>query len=464
MNINKHTPFNIDAEKAVLGAIFLDNRIIDTLVEILSEKDFYQTNYQILFKSIIALYKKREPIDILTLSEYLKKTKELELVGGVSEISSILDEVPTSANFKQYAKIVKEKSILREIIRTATEIVELSMAEPEDLEEFLDLIEKKFFELSENRFETSYFDIKTLIWEAVQSVEDLYKKKRHTSGVESGFYDLDDKTSGFQPSDLIIIAGRPSMGKTAFSLNIAQHIAVERKIPVAFFSLEMSKEQLAMRLLSSATGISSKQLRTGMIAKDEWPKISYAAGALSDGKLFIDDTPAMTILEIRAKARRLKAQEDIQILMVDYLQLIRGLTSKDNSREREISEISRSLKNLARELKIPVIALSQLNRSLETRSDKRPQLSDLRESGAIEQDADVIIFIYRDEVYNKDKQDNKGSAEIIIGKQRNGPTGVVNLFFDSEKTTFRNLATGHNMDLLSDYEPSSKEDTSFNEI
>ncbi len=439
MNHFKNIPHNLDAEKSVIGAIFLENQKLDFLIELLKPEDFYHKPYKILYKAMITLHDKREPIDLLTISEFLKKSKELESVGGIGEISSILDDIPTTANVMQYAKIVKEKSILRDIINTSTEVIENCYQEPDNIDEFLDKVEKKFFELSDNRFQASFSDIKTLVWDAVETIEKIYKNKESTTGISSGFYALDKMTSGFQPSDLIIVAGRPSMGKTAFSLNMASFIAIDKKIPIAFFSLEMSKEQLVYRLLSSFTGIGSKQLRTGYIAKNQWPKISQAAGVLADGKLFIDDTPAMTILEIRAKARRLKAQENIQMLMIDYLQLIRGFENRD-SREREISEISRSLKNLARELKIPVIALSQLNRGVEMRSDKRPQLSDLRESGAIEQDADVILFIYRDEVYNKNKEENKGLAEIIIGKQRNGPTGSLELLFDKDTTTFKNLA------------------------
>ncbi len=457
MTYLKQAPHNIEAEKSVIGAIFLENKILDLLVDILKPSDFYHKPYEILFKAMIQLYTKKEPIDLLTITEHLKKNKLLEQVGGVGAISSVIDEVPTTANVVNYAKIVKEKSILREVIKTSTEVIEKCYQEPDNIDEFLDAIEKKYFELSENRFQSTFSSIKSLIWDAVETVQKLYKTQTSISGVPTGFYALDNKTRGFQFSDLIIIAGRPSMGKTAFALNIAGNVGINKKIPIAFFSLEMSKEQLAYRLLSSYSGINSNKMRSGMIAKDEWPKISEAAGILAEGKLFIDDTPAMTILEIRAKARRLKAQENIQMLMIDYLQLIRGFESRE-SREREISEISRSLKNLARELKIPVVALSQLNRGVEMRSDKRPQLSDLRESGAIEQDADVILFIYRDEVYNKDKEDNKGKAEIIIGKQRNGPTGTVELLFDHKLTTFKNLARPEDLD----YSPEG--DDFFNEI
>jgi replicative DNA helicase len=459
MDYIKQAPHNLDAEKAVIGSVFINNQVIDSLVEIIKPEDFYSKSNEILFKTMLLLREKNHPIDLLTISDFLKKTKELDKVGGITAISSIIDEIPSAANVIQYAKIVKEKSIIREVIGTCTEVIESCYNEPEEIDEFLDNIEKKFFELSENRFDTSFTNIKSLIWDAMATIESIYKNKSTVSGVPSGFYKLDEMTNGFQPSDLIIVAGRPSMGKTALCLNIAAHIGIEKKIPVAFFSLEMSKEQLAYRLISSETGISSNQIRNGMIPRSDWARLSTVAGNIAEGKLFIDDTPAMTILEIRAKARRLKAQEDIQIVIIDYLQLVRGLTRTD-SREREISEISRSLKNLARELKIPVIALSQLNRGVEMRSDRRPQLSDLRESGAIEQDADVILFIYRDEVYHKDKEDNKGTAELIIGKQRNGPTGKIDLLFDKHTTTFKNLAKDDEIDFIP-YENNSQEE-SFN--
>jgi len=437
----KQVPHNLEAERAVLGAIFIDTKQLDILIERLKPSDFYHKPNEIIYQTMIELHSKNIPIDLVTITEHLSKNKMLEAAGGASYISQIIDEIPSTVNIIHYAKIIKEKAILRNIIKTSAEIIEKSYEEPEDIDEFLDNVEKTFFSLSENRFQTTFTDIKSLIKDAISTIEKMYQEKEVVSGIPSGFIDLDKKTNGFQPSDLIIIAGRPSMGKTAFCLNIAEFVAIDKQIPVAFFSLEMSKEQLAYRLLSSQTGISVSNLRNGIIAKEEWSKISVAAGKLAEGKLFIDDTPAMTILEIRAKARRLKSQENIQLLIIDYLQLIRGLTGNDNSREREISEISRSLKNLARELKIPVVALSQLNRAVEQRSDKRPQLADLRESGAIEQDADVILFIYRDEVYHKDREDNKGLAEIIIGKQRNGPTGTIKLYFQKETTSFKNLTT-----------------------
>ncbi len=444
--MNKVPPHNIEAEKSVIGAVLLDNKIFDQIVDIIAPNDFYKNSHRIIFKAFLNLYNQREPIDILTVTDFLQRNKQLEEIGGASYLSEIMDSVPTSANALYYAKIVKDKALLRQIIETSTGVIEESYEQPENIEEFIDKVEKRFFELSEKRFKATFSDLTTIIKEAVSTIEHLYASKSIVSGVPSGFIDLDRKLNGFHKSDLIIVAGRPSMGKTALCLNIAHYVAVRKKIPVAFFSLEMSKEQLGFRLLSQETGIPSNVLRNGLIAREQWGKITEAAGVLSEGKLFIDDTPAMSILEIRSKARRLKSQEDIQLIIVDYLQLIRGFEDRD-SREREISEISRFLKNLARELNIPVIALSQLNRAVEQRANKRPQLSDLRESGAIEQDADVIIFIYRDEVYNKETKD-KGIAEIIIGKHRNGPTGTVLLKFNSDTTTFENLAPEYYQDMV----------------
>ncbi len=441
-------PQNIEAEKSVIGAILLDNKVLDQILDFLKPEDFYKNSHKTIFRAFINLYNQNEPIDILTLTDYLKSNKLLEEIGGASYLTEIMNEVPTSVNAVYYAKIVKNKSILREIISTSSKIIENCYEEPEDIDNFLDNVEKKFFEVSEKRFTASFSNLTSIISQAVATIEHLYETKSIVSGIPSGFIDLDRKLNGFHKSDLIIVAGRPSMGKTALCLNIAHHVAVEKRIPVAFFSLEMSKEQLGFRLLSQETKIPSNVLRNGLIARNQWPLITEAAGNLSEGKLFIDDTPAMSILEIRSKARRLKAQEDIQLIIVDYLQLVRGIDDRD-SREREISEISRFLKNLARELNIPVIALSQLNRAVEQRANKRPQLSDLRESGAIEQDADVILFIYRDEVYNKDTKD-KGIAEIIIGKHRNGPTGTVLLKFNADTTTFANLTTEYYDDLESE--------------
>ena len=436
----KLPPQNIEAEQSILGGVLIENDALNTIVEFLEDGDFYREAHQKIFKSMIALSEKNEPLDLITLTNELKKRKELEEIGGASYLASLVESVPTAANIAHYAKIVKEKSILRKLISTATEIVTQSYQEGKDLEDFLDEAEQAIFRISENQVRPAFYPIKEIVKESFKVIERLYEKKELITGVPSGFKDLDRKTAGFQNADLVIVAGRPSMGKTALCLNIAQHAAITTKIPTAIFSLEMSKEQLAIRMLCSEARVDSARLRSGFLSESDWPKLTMAAGALSDAPLFIDDSAAISVLELRAKARRLKADRGLGLVIVDYLQLMRGRSGVER-REQEISEISRSLKALAKELNIPVIAISQLSRKAEDRPGRRPQLSDLRESGAIEQDADVIIFIYRDEVYNPDS-DQRGQAEVIIGKQRNGPTGKVDLSFLSEFTTFKDLFRG----------------------
>jgi replicative DNA helicase len=436
----KLPPQNIEAEQSILGGILIENDALNTVVEFLEAGDFYREAHQRIFQGMIALSEKSEPLDLITLTNELKKTKELESIGGASYLASLVESVPTAANIAYYAKIVKEKSILRKLISTATEIVTQSYHEGKDLEDFLDDAEQAIFRISEHRVKPAFYPIKEIVKESFKVIERLYEKKELITGVPSGFKDLDRKTAGFQNADLIIVAGRPSMGKTALCLNIAQHASITSKIPTAMFSLEMSKEQLAIRMLCSEARVDSARLRSGFLSESDWPKLTMAAGALSDAPIFIDDTPAISVLELRAKARRLKADRGLGLVIVDYLQLMRGRSGMER-REQEISEISRSLKALAKELDIPVLAISQLSRKAEDRPGRQPQLSDLRESGAIEQDADVIIFIYRDEVYNPDS-DRKGTAEVIIGKQRNGPTGKVDLSFISEFTTFKDLFRG----------------------
>jgi replicative DNA helicase len=436
----KLPPQNIEAEQSILGGILIENDAINTVVEFLEAGDFYREAHQKIFQCMITLSEKNEPLDLITLTNELKKTKELESIGGASYLASLVESVPTAANIAYYAKIVKEKSILRKLISTATEIVTQSYHEGKDLEDFLDDAEQAIFRISEHRVKPAFYPIKEIVKESFKVIERLYEKKELITGIPSGFKDLDRKTAGFQNADLIIVAGRPSMGKTALCLNIAQHASITSKIPTAMFSLEMSKEQLAIRMLCSEARVDSSRLRSGFLSESDWPKLTMAAGALSDAPIFIDDTPAISVLELRAKARRLKADRGLGLVIVDYLQLMRGRSGMER-REQEISEISRSLKALAKELDIPVLAISQLSRKAEDRPGRQPQLSDLRESGAIEQDADVIIFIYRDEVYNPDS-DRKGTAEVIIGKQRNGPTGKVDLSFISEFTTFKDLFRG----------------------
>jgi replicative DNA helicase len=436
----KLPPQNIEAEQSILGGVLIENDALNTVIEFLEDGDFYREAHQKIFKSMIALSEKNEPLDLITLTNELKKKKELEDIGGASYLAGLVESVPTAANIAYYAKIVKEKSILRKLISTATEIVTQSYQERKNLEDFLDEAEQAIFRISENQVRPAFYPIKEIVKESFKVIERLYEKKELITGVPSGFKDLDRKTAGFQNAELIIVAGRPSMGKTALCLNIAQHAAIATKIPTAIFSLEMSKEQLAIRMLCSEARVDSARLRSGFLSESDWPKLTMAAGALSDAPIFIDDSAAISVLELRAKARRLKADRGLGLVIVDYLQLMRGRSGAER-REQEISEISRSLKALAKELNIPVIAISQLSRKAEDRPGRRPQLSDLRESGAIEQDADVIIFIYRDEVYNPDS-DQRGTAEVIIGKQRNGPTGKADLSFISEFTTFKDLFRG----------------------
>ncbi len=441
VNMRKLPPQSLEAEMSILGGILLENEAINRVLDILVPEDFYRESHRKIVKAMIELNEHREPCDLITLTTVLKKRGELEEVGGGAYLATLVDFVPTAANIAYYAKIVKEKAIARNLISAATEIVTDGYDEQSEIEQLLDKAQKTIFEISENRLKTPYFQLSAILKDTIKYIGELYEKKDHTTGVPTGFIDLDEKTAGFQRSDLVIIAGRPSMGKTAFALNIAQYASMyaEPRCPVAVFSLEMSKEQLVTRLLCSEARVDASRLRTGHLLEGEWEKVMHGAEKLFEAQLFIDDTPAISVLEMRAKARRLKAEHDIGMIVVDYLQLMRGGGAPE-SRQQEISEISRSLKALAKELSVPVVALSQLNRGLESRTDKRPMMSDLRESGAIEQDADVIMFVYRDEVYNKDNPDVRGKAEIIIGKQRNGPIGTVNLTFLGEFTRFENHA------------------------
>jgi replicative DNA helicase len=440
--LHKLPPQNLEAEQSVLGGILLDNHALNAVLEILVAKDFYSEAHRRIFAAILALSERGDPIDLITLSNSLKDRKQLDSVGGAVYLASLVDNVPSAANVAYYAKIIKNKAILRGLIGTATEIITNSFQTGADVDQVLDEAEHAIFEISENKIRPSFYPFRDIIKKSIETVEHLFENKEMVTGVATGYERIDDLTSGFQKSDLIIIAGRPSMGKTAFALNIASHAALESGIPVAIFSLEMAKEQLALRMLASEAKVDSQRIRKGFLGETDWEKLVGAAGRLSEAPIFIDDTPAITVLEMKAKARRLKAESGLELILLDYLQLMRGGAYKD-SREQEISEISRSLKALAKELNVPVVALSQLNRKVEDRTNRRPQMADLRESGAIEQDADVIAFIYRDEVYNK-SEDNpeRGLAEIIIGKQRNGPTGVVKLAFLEKYTCFENLASG----------------------
>jgi replicative DNA helicase len=442
LSSHKLPPQNIEAEQSVLGGILIENEAIHKALELLSPDDFYREAHRRIFDALVNLSERDEPADLITLTNELRKIGQLDSVGGASYVTSLIDSVPTAANIEYYAKIVKEKAVLRKLIQTATEIVTDSYQEREDVEGLLDEAERAIFEISENRVRPSFYPIREIVKSSFKTLEKLYEKKELITGVPSGFHELDQKTAGFQPSDLIIVAGRPSMGKTAFCLNIAQYAAVEKKVPVAIFSLEMSKEQLVIRLLCSEAQVEGTRLRTGYLMESDWPRLTHAAGTLSEAPIFIDDTAALTVLEMRAKARRLNADFGLGLIVIDYLQLMKG-RNRAESRQQEISDISRSLKGLAKELTIPVIAVSQLSRKTEERQGNRPQLSDLRESGAIEQDADVILFIYRDEVYNRAEDNpNRGKAEVIIGKQRNGPTGKVDLAFLDKFTAFKDLYRG----------------------
>ncbi len=437
--LEKGLPHNLDAERAVLGGLLIDADALPRARELLSPADFYRTAHGLVFEAMVALFERNEAVDLLTLVRHLEASGQLEAAGGAAYLASLAGGVPTAANVVHYARIVKEKATVRRLIETATGIAGRAYEYEGDVEAFLREAEQAVFKISEDRIRLSFLSAREAVRAAFRQIERLYERRELVTGVPTGFVDLDKKTAGLQPSDLVIVAGRPSMGKTAFCLNIARYAAVEAQVPVAIFSLEMSKEQIAFRLLGTEARIEFGRLRTGALAREEWPRLTRAAGTLARAPIFVDDTPALGVTELRAKARRLKAEQKLGLVIVDYLQLLRGRADAER-REQEISDISRSLKALAKELSVPVVALSQLNRQVESRGDRRPQLSDLRESGAIEQDADLIAFIYRDEVYHPDTPD-KGIAEIIIGKQRNGPTGVVRLAFLDRYTAFENLAS-----------------------
>ncbi len=431
-------PQNVEAEKSVLGAMLIDDEAIGLAVEMLDETWFYEDAHRRIFSAILDLYNDRKNVDLITLTDKLRDDGHLNTVGGVPAISALVDLVPTSANVEHYANIVKEKGVLRRLIKNATHIVSECYASQDTVSQVVDTAEKLIFEISDLKHKQSSFHVKELVKQSIEKIDSLYQRKEHVTGLATGFTEIDRMTSGLQPSDLIILAGRPSMGKSALAASIVEHTGIDQKKPVAFFSLEMSKEQLVQRMLCSQARVDAHKVRSGFLAPSDWPKLTSAAGKLSASGIFIDDTPAITALELRAKARRLKSHQDIQLIVVDYLQLMRGSTRTD-SRQQEISEISRSIKALARELGVPIIALSQLSRAVESRQDHRPMLSDLRESGAIEQDADLVVLLMREEYYNP-TEENRGVAEAIIAKQRNGPVGTVKLSFIKEYMRFENLA------------------------
>lgn len=442
----KVPPHSIEAEQSVLGGLLLDNSAWDRIADFLSQADFYRFDHRMIFQCIARLISDTKPADVVTVYEMLQVAGKAEEVGGLAYLNSLAQNTPSAANIRRYAEIVRERSVLRKLVTVADEIATSAFApKGREVRELLDEAESKVFAIAEEgaRGQKGFQEIQPLLTQVVERIDELYHRDTTTdvTGVPTGFIDLDRMTSGMQPGDLIIVAGRPSMGKTAFSLNIGEHVAVEQGLPVAVFSMEMAGTQLAMRMLGSVGRLDQHRLRTGRLLDEDWPRLTHAIQRMNDAQLFIDETPALNPMELRARSRRLARQcGQLGLIIIDYLQLMSGSGGGEN-RATEISEISRSLKGLAKELNCPVIALSQLNRSLEQRPNKRPVMSDLRESGAIEQDADVILFIYRDEVYNPDSQD-KGTAEIIIGKQRNGPIGTVRLTFLGQFTKFDNFSGG----------------------
>ena len=438
MELGKIPPHDLEAEQAIIGSMLTDRDAVISAIEILKEEDFYREDNKAIYSAIVNLYNRAEPIDIITVKAELESMGKFEQIGGLEYLAELPEKVPTTANAMKYIKIVEEKSTLRRLIKTANEIIELGYNPTEEVENIMEGAEKKIFNIMQEKNQKGYTPIKDVLVESFTQLEELYNRKQHITGVPSGFVELDYRTAGFHGSELILIAARPAMGKTAFALNIATNASVKAGIPVAIFSLEMSKEQLVNRILCSESMVDSNKVRTGKLEEDDWTKLAGAIGPLSEANIYIDDTPGINIMEIRAKCRKLKLEKNIGMVVIDYLQLIQGSGKRGGSREQEISEISRSLKILAKELNVPVIALSQLSRAAEQRPDHRPMLSDLRESGAIEQDADIVMFLYRDDYYNQDSE-KKDIAEVIIAKHRGGSTGTVELLWLGSYTKFVNL-------------------------
>jgi replicative DNA helicase len=431
-------PQNLEAEVSVLGAVLQDPGALLKAMELLRAPDFYKEVHRKVFDVCLNLFERSEAVDLVTVANELLRRKQLEEVGGAAALAALVDAVPTAANVAHHARIVKDKALLRALIEKGTAVVSRAYADTEDVDQLLDWGEQQIFEISQDKMSRSFVPVRNLLKGTIEYIERLYERKVHVTGVPTGYAKFDEITAGLQPSDLIVVAGRPSMGKTSFCLNIAEHAAIRERIPVGIFSLEMSKEQLVQRLLCSLAKVNSNRLRTGYLSDADWPRLTTSAGILSECPIFIDDTPGITLLEMRAKSRRLKAEQGLGLVIVDYLQLISG-RGRAESRQQEISEISRSLKAMAKELDVPVVALSQLSRAVETRQPPRPQLSDLRESGAIEQDADVVTFLYRPSFYRKredSEEPEDNTTEVIVGKQRNGPTGTVYLAFLREYTRF----------------------------
>ncbi len=439
MELGKVPPHDIEAEQAIIGSMLTDKDAVIASIEVLKQDDFYREDNKAIYEAIFNLYNRAEPIDIITVKAELESMGKFEQVGGLEYLAGLPEKVPTTANASKYIKIVEEKAILRKLIKTANEIIELGYDPAEEVEDIMEGAEKKIFNIMQDKNQKSYTPLKDVLVESFTQLEELYNRKQHITGVPTGFTELDYKTAGLHGSELILIAARPAMGKTAFALNIATNASVRANVPVAVFSLEMSKEQLVNRILCSEAMVDSNKVRTGKLEENDWTKLAESIGPLSEAEIYIDDTPGISITEIRAKCRKLKLEKNIGMVVIDYLQLVQGSNSRRNgSREQEISEISRSLKILAKEIGVPVIALSQLSRAAEQRPDHRPMLSDLRESGAIEQDADIVMFLYRDDYYNQDSE-KKDIAEVIIAKHRGGSTGTVELLWLGSYTKFVNL-------------------------
>ncbi|MCM3672714.1 MULTISPECIES: replicative DNA helicase [Peribacillus] len=441
-------PQNIEAEQAVLGAIFLEPSSLTVTSEVLIPEDFYRSSHQKIFNVMLKLNDEGKAVDLITVTEELAATKNLEEVGGVSYLSELAGSVPTAANIEYYARIVEEKSLLRRLIRTATNIAQEGYSREDEVEELLGEAEKTIMEVAQRKNSGAFQNIKDVLVRTYDNIEILTTRKGDVTGIPTGFAELDRMTAGFQRNDLIIVGARPSVGKTAFALNIAQNVATKTEENVAIFSLEMGAEQLVMRMLCAEGNINAQNLRTGSLTDEDWRKLTMAMGSLSNAGIYIDDTPGVRIGEIRSKCRRLKQEHGLGMILIDYLQLIQGDGRSGDNRQQEVSEISRSLKALARELQVPVIALSQLSRGVEQRQDKRPMMSDIRESGSIEQDADIVAFLYRDDYYDKESE-NKNIIEIIIAKQRNGPVGTVSLAFVKEYNKFVNLERRFDDDSMS---------------
>ena len=442
MELGNIPPHDIEAEQAVIGSMLTDKDAVMLGVEKLKVDNFYREDNKAIFEAIVNLYNKSEPIDLITVKSELTSMGLFEKVGGMEYLVLLPDKVPTTANVEKYITIVKEKATLRNLIRTANEIIELGYNPTEDVEDIMSGAEKKIFDLIQDKNNNGYTPIKDVLIESFTKLEELYNQKTRITGVPTGFADLDYQTAGLHGSDLILVAARPAMGKSAFALNIATNAALKAKVPVAIFNLEMSKEQLVDRILCSEAMVDSNKVRTGKLEEDDWNKLASVVGPLSDAGIYIDDTPGISVMEIRTRCRKLKLEKNIGLIVIDYLQLVQGSNKKNGSREQEIAEISRSLKILAKELNVPVIALSQLSRAVEQRPDHRPMLSDLRESGSIEQDADIVMFLYRDDYYNKDSEE-KDISEVIIAKHRAGSTGTVKLLWMGNYTKFANLARGY---------------------